>query len=79
MTAPVTLREGKIALVVEPHSTAGHGIWANTWRYTVTVDTAYGPSIITSEHIHRNDDAAAKARAVELGTLNFRAAVVTYK
>jgi hypothetical protein len=61
-------RDGRLALTVERHWYAGHGIVANCWRYTVTVDGKYGASQVASAHYSRATDTEARAVAVARGT-----------
>jgi hypothetical protein len=65
-------RVGKFALRIEPHWYAGHGYVANCWRYTVTVDHAYGWSHAASAHYSRADNAEAYAVTVDRGREAFR-------
>jgi hypothetical protein len=62
-------RDGRIALTVERHWFAGHGVVDNCWRYTVTIDGRYGPSQVASAHYSRAADADARAVAIARGTV----------
>jgi hypothetical protein len=64
-------RNGKFALTIEPHWYSGHGRVANAWRYTVTVDTEYGPSQLASCHYSRSEDSEAYRVTVDRGLAEY--------
>jgi hypothetical protein len=64
-------RHGKFALHIEPHWYSGHGRVANAWRYTVTVDTEYGPSQLASCHYSRSEDSEAYRVTVDRGLAEY--------
>ena len=71
-------RDGRLALTVERHWYAGHGIVANCWRYTVTVDGKFGASQLAAAHYSRATDADARAVAVARGTVAMADAIARF-